>query len=165
MTYPPQRLVFFTVFAGTCLLMGVGYFMQYVLKLEPCPLCITQRFFIVLCGIFALSATVQNPKRTGARLYGVFIACSALIGAGFSTRQLYLQSLPPELAPACGPNLQYMFETFPLSEALTLLLRGDGNCAEVAWTFLGISIPGWTLVAFVGLALIGISEALNLAKR
>ena len=165
MKYPSQRLVFFIVFVGTCLLMGVGFFMQYVLKLEPCPLCITQRFFIVLCGIFALGAALHNPERTGARVYGFLVTCSALVGAGFSSRQLYLQSLPPEQAPACGPSIQYMFETFPLTEALSLLLRGDGNCAEVLWTFLGISIPGWTLVAFAGLALIGVSEALNLGKR
>lgn len=75
----------------------------------------------------------------------------AAIGSGFSLRQLYLQSLPPDQVPACGPDIAYMFENFPLLDAVSLLLRGDGNCAEVAWTFLGLSIPAWTFIAFVGL--------------
>ena len=73
---------------------------------------------------------------------------AALVGGGFSIRQLWLQSLPADQVPACGPSVDYILENFPLSKALEMLLRGDGNCAEVLWTFLGISIPGWTLVAF-----------------
>jgi disulfide bond formation protein DsbB len=71
-------------------------------------------------------------------------------------RQLYLQSLPAEQAPACGPGLGYMLENFPFMQALEIMLKGDGNCATVVWTFIGISIPGWTLIAFIGLAAISI---------
>lgn len=80
----------------------------------------------------------------------------AILGGSFSSRQLWLQSLPPDQVPACGPALDYLFENFPLMEVLSVMLRGDGNCAEVSWTFLSISIPGWTLVAFIGLALFNI---------
>ena len=78
----------------------------------------------------------------------------------FSGRQLYLQNLPADQVPACGPSLEFILETFPLSEAIGILLRGDGNCAEVAWTFMGLSIPGWTLVVFVGFAIGWILQAL-----
>ena len=79
-----------------------------------------------------------------------------IIGGGFSSRQVWLQSLPPDQVPACGPDLSYLIENFPLKEAFMVLLRGDGNCAEVTWTFLGVSIAGWTLVAFSGLMLINL---------
>tara|TARA_Y100000758_G_scaffold131882_1_gene93287 strand:- start:44 stop:364 length:321 start_codon:yes stop_codon:yes gene_type:complete len=72
-------------------------------------------------------------------------------GISLSIRQLYLQNLPPELVPTCGPDIDYLFETLPILEVFMLAIRGDGNCAEVLWSFLGISIPGWLLVAFVAL--------------
>ncbi|MGB5324188.1 MAG: disulfide bond formation protein B [Pseudomonadales bacterium] len=133
-------------------LLGFGYYLQYVEGLEPCPLCITQRFFLFLCGALGLIAALHRPSLAAARIYGIAGVLVAAAGSFFSGRQLYLQSLPEEQVPACGPSLDFILETFPLSEALTILLRGDGNCAEVSWTFLGLSIPGWTLVAFVGLA-------------
>lgn len=143
-----NRTLFFGLFLFSCGLMATGYFMQYVKGLEPCPLCITQRFFIVLAGAIALAAALHNPRRRGCMLYASGIALACVAGGSFSSRQLYLQSLPPDQAPACGPSLSFMLETFPLSKTLELLLRGDGNCAEVVARFLGLSIPGWTLVAF-----------------
>ena len=81
-------------------------------------------------------------------------AASILIaGASFSGRQVYLQGLPEDQVPACGPGLSYMLETFPLSKTLAAMLKGDGNCAEVVWSFLGLSIPAWTLLAFLSIAL------------
>ena len=114
--------------------------------------CITQRFFLVLSGLLGLAAALHRPAHRGARLYGNIGAITALSGGAFSTRQLYLQSLPAEQAPACGPSIEFIFDTFPLLDALEILLRGDGNCAEVSWRFLGLSIPGWTLLAFLALA-------------
>lgn len=141
------------IFGGVVGLMSFGYYLQYVEGLEPCPLCITQRFFLVLCGGLALLASLQKVQRTGAMIYGALGSLAAIAGGSFSTRQLYLQSLPADEAPACGPSIDFIFETFPVSEALSILLRGDGNCAEVTWQFLGLSIPGWTLIAFIGLAI------------
>lgn len=138
--------------AVACLL-GFGYYLQYVEGLEPCPLCITQRFFLALCGLLGIAAALHRPRVTIARVYAAIGVATASAGGFFSGRQLYLQSLPEDQVPACGPSLDFILETFPLSEAIGILLRGDGNCAEVSWTFLGLSIPGWTLVAFAGLAL------------
>lgn len=144
------RLEIFLAVTG---LLGFGYYLQYVEGLEPCPLCITQRFFLFLCGLLGLVAWLQKPGLRGARLYGVAGVGIVAAGGFFSARQLYLQSLPEDQVPACGPSLDFILETFPLSEAIGILLRGDGNCAEVAWSFLGLSIPAWTLVAFVGLGI------------
>jgi disulfide bond formation protein DsbB len=160
MPFPSARLIFLMVFLTCTGMMAFGYFLQYILDLEPCPLCITQRAFIVSCGLIALLGSIHGPGPLGIRIYGYLVALFAIAGGGFSTRQVYLQSLPPELAPACGPNIEYILETFPLVEALEVLLRGNGDCAEVLLTFLGLSIPGWTLVAFTGLALMGLFAAL-----
>jgi disulfide bond formation protein DsbB len=156
---PNSRLLFLLVFVFCALLMTTGYFMQYAMDMEPCPLCITQRFFIVLCGLISLIGALHNPGQKGRIGYGSLLALSALAGSGFSGRQLWLQSLPADQVPACGPGLAYMLETFPLSEALSILLSGDGNCAEVSWRFLGLSIPGWTLVCFAILIITGVVQA------
>ncbi len=126
--------------------------------LEPCPLCILQRIMVMATGLIALVAALHNPHQTGIRVYGALVTISAITGGGISGRQLWLQSLPEDEVPACGASLDYMLEIFPLTDVLSMVLSGDGTCAEVVWTFLGISIPGWTLVGFVGLAAIGIFQ-------
>ena len=142
-------------------LLAFGYFLQYVEGLAPCPLCITQRFFFFLCGLTALIAIIHHPAQLMTRVYAIFGASFALAGSGFAGRQLYLQSLPADQAPACGPSIEFIFDTFSMSEALSILLRGDGNCAEVAWQFLGISIPGWAAISFIGLAIAWLIQLRN----
>jgi len=78
------------------------------------------------------------------------------VGLAIAGRQVWLQSLPPDLVPECGPGLEYMFQAFPLTEALSMVLRGSGECAEVQWVFLGLTIPGWNLVVFSGFILLGL---------
>lgn len=152
MSLPSSRLTFLIIFLGCTGLILTGLYMQYFMDLYPCPLCITQRVFIVAVGLTALLAFLLNPGKVGRRGLGVLGIVFALVGSAFSLRQLWLQSLPEDQAPACGPDIGYLLDNFPLMDALSVLLRGDGNCAEVVWSFLGISIPGWTLVAFLGLA-------------
>lgn len=144
-------------------LMGTALYMEYGVGLEPCPLCITQRGFVLLTGLWALLALLHHPGRIGRRVYGGLGALSAALGAAVAMRQLYLQSLPPDQVPACGPSLGYILDVFPLTEAISVLLRGDGACAEVSWTFLGISIPGWTLAAFVLLIAVNLWQILRRA--
>ncbi|MEH6551880.1 MAG: disulfide bond formation protein B [Pseudomonadales bacterium] len=164
MTLPRPRLINLLIFIATSGLMSVGFIMEHQMGLEPCPLCMTQRIFIVLTGFFGLLAFLHNPGLRGTQIYGTATLLSALTGGGFSIRQLYLQSLPEDLVPACGPSLSYILDTFPLAHALKLMLTGDGNCAEVAWTFMGISIPGWTLVAFAALAGISIWQIVRSSR-
>jgi disulfide bond formation protein DsbB len=151
MSLPSTRWTFLIIFLGCTGLILTGLYMQYAMELYPCPLCITQRIFIIAVGLTGLLAFLLNPKTLGRRIFGVFGIICAALGASFSIRQLYLQSLPKDQVPACGPDLGYLLENFPLMDALSVLLRGDGNCAEVQWALFGISIAGWTLVAFVGL--------------
>lgn len=131
-------------------LMAFGLYLEHAQGLEPCPLCMSQRLFFVLSGLLALVAALHNPLRGGLRAYAAAIFVSSACGLGLAWRQLWLQSLPPGEAPACGPSLEYMFDALPFMEALELLMMGDGNCAEVTWTLFGISIPGWSLMAFAG---------------
>lgn len=156
-----SRLMFLGIFVATALMMAFGYWLQYAEGLEPCPLCMTQRIFITLAGLTGLVAALHGPGRAGIRVYGLLTLLFCAVGGAVSSRHLWLQSLPPGEAPACGPDLAYMFEAFPLKDAVMLLLQGDGNCAEVDWAFLGVSIPGWTLLAFVIIAALA---AWNLAR-
>jgi protein dithiol:quinone oxidoreductase len=161
MTLPSTRITFLVLFLGCVGLISVGMYMQYGMGLYPCPLCITQRIFIVGCGLTGLVAFLVNPQTTGKTVFGSLGLILAILGGGFSSRQLWLQSLPPDQVPACGPALEYLLANFPLMDALSVLLRGDGDCAKVTWTFLGISIAGWTLVAFLGLAAINAWQILR----
>ncbi len=143
------RLIAFIIFISSLASIITALIMQHMFEMEPCPLCITQRLFVMGAGGIAFIAFLHNPL---ARLlkcgYAAIGLALSLIGGGVSARHVWLQSLPEDQAPACGPGLEYMFDTFPLMEALTLLFKGDGNCADVVWSFLGLSIPGWTLVLF-----------------
>jgi len=138
-------------------LIGAALYMQHVLGLEPCPLCIIQRVLVIGLGALLLVAVVHDPGPAWRRVYGALVVVLGGLGAGVAGRHVWLQNLPPDRVPECGPGLEYMLETFPLSEALAMVLKGSGECAEVQWTFLGLTIPGWTLVVFAGLTLYGLA--------
>ena len=141
------------VFIGLVLLsvasmLFARVYLQSYLGLVACPLCITQRLFVVLWGVVALAGAVHNPPGWGRRVYAALCGLAAGAGGAVAARHVWIQHLPPDQVPACGPSLEYMLEHFPFSEALGLVLMGDGNCAEITWTFLGLSIPEQTLVVF-----------------
>lgn len=145
------------IWSGTIVLIAIALYMQYFMDLIPCALCMTQRVFVIVVGLVALIAWLHHSAtplgKKGLRSYTLLGMLMAVIGAAFSLRHLWLQSLPEELAPACGPSLGYLLDTVPFFEALDVLLKGDGNCAETSWSLFGITIPGWTLAAFIGLFL------------
>lgn len=145
--------------ACTAMILAAAY-MEHVMNMVPCSLCITQRGFVVLTGLIALIAAAHNPATTGRRIYAALGIISPLLGACFAGRQLWLQSLPADQVPACGPGLSYMFEVFPFMEAMKLLLQGDGNCAHVD-KILGLSLAAWTLMAFIGLAVVNLYQLLR----
>ena len=153
---PSRRLANGLGFLACTSLLGFAYFLQFYQDLEPCPLCIFQRLAIFGLGIVFALAAVHNPKAWGARVYGLLLLLIAGIGASIAARHVWLQHLPPEQVPECGPGLEYMLETFPLAETISTVLRGSGECGEVVWTFLGLSIPSWTLLVFIGLGLLGL---------
>ena len=157
---PSIRQTNLLLFIGGVLTILAGVYMEHVMKLLPCPLCITQRAFFNLIGILGLIAFIHNPKTKGRRIYAVLGIIAALGGGYFAQHQLWLQSLPADQVPACGPGLAYMFEVFPLLEAFKLLLQGDGTCAQVD-KILGLSIPMWSVIAFTGFGLINLYQALR----
>lgn len=151
MTLPGIRLTNLLIFLLCVGLLAYAYYSQLVLGLHPCPLCISQRIFVALVGIAALIAAIHNPARLGRRLYTGFAIAAGILGAIVAGRHVWIQNLPADQVPACGPSLNYILETFPLTEAIAVLFRGDGNCADVVWNFLGLSMPAWVLIAFIGL--------------
>jgi len=134
-------------------MMGFALYAQHVLGLEPCPLCVLQRIAVVATGALFLLAAMHDPGRVGARIYGFLIALAAGAGAVVAGRHVWLQGLPPDQVPECGPGLNYMLDNLPLTEVVSKVLFGSGSCAEVHWTFLGLSMPGWTLIWFLVLGL------------
>ena len=145
---------------ASMMLIAWLYFQLY-LQLTPCPLCMTQRVFVVATGLVAIGAWIHNPGSFARRVYAIVGFITAALGAVVAGRHTWLQSLPEDQQPACGPSLEYMFEVLPFSEALRVLFQGDGNCADILWSFLGLSIPGWTLVSFIGLMALNIWQALR----
>ena len=161
---PSVRNTNFLIFITCTLMMLAAAYMEHVMKMIPCSLCITQRGFVVLTGLIALVAAIHNPATGGRRVYAVLGIISPLLGACFAGRQLWLQSLPADQVPACGPGLAYMFEVFPFMEALKLLLQGDGNCAHVD-KILGLSLAAWTLIAFIGLAGVNLYQLIRKQEK
>jgi len=155
------RIWFFLGFLGCAFLLSMGAYFQFVDGLEPCPLCISQRIAILLTGIVFLLAGLHNPGVLGIKIYAILGTLTALAGGAISTRHVWLQHLPPEEVPECGPGLEYIFNNFPLTETLKLMLNGTGDCAKVDWTFMGLSMPGWTLVAFLLLAALSLLQFWN----
>jgi disulfide bond formation protein DsbB len=153
-----EKKIDFLIFIACIILLGIAYFMQYIMGLSPCYLCITQRFFIAIIGLFSLLAFIHNK---GPKIYGLIVAFSALVGGFFASKQLWLQSLPPEKIPACGPPVDYLFDSFNVSEAIKILIQGDGNCAAVQWTFIGISIPGWSLICFIAIVILSVLKIIR----
>jgi disulfide bond formation protein DsbB len=137
-------------------LLGYGYWLQYAQGLEPCPLCLVQRGFFYAVGAIFLLGALHDPGRAGTWVYAALVTLFAAGGAAAAGRQVWLQHLPADKVPQCGPDLFFMLENFPLAQTLEKLVKGTGECAAVDWTFLGLSIAGWALLWFVGFALYAI---------
>lgn len=142
------RLFYLAVFSGCLGLLGFGLYLEHGTGLEPCPLCIFQRIAYIAVMLIALLAAIHHPAGRGRYVYAALSIITAGTGAGIAGRQTWLQHLPADQVPECGPGLEYMLEVFPLAQALELILKGSGECAEVQWTFLGFSIAEWSLVCF-----------------
>jgi disulfide bond formation protein DsbB len=143
------NLATFAVCTG---MLAFGYFLQFVKGIEPCPLCMIQRLAFAITGVVSLVAALHHPARIGARLYGAIIALAALGGAAVAARHVWLQHIPAEQRPSCGPGLDYLLSTFGPLESFSRILRGSGECGVVDWTFLGLSIPELTLPSFIAFA-------------
>ena len=133
-----------------CILSGgllcIGLVMEHAMGLSPCPLCMMQRIWLALVGLTAYASLAHSP-RWG--IYPLVGGVFAIIGSGFSLRQIWLQNLPKDQVPSCGPDLAYMIQSFPLSDLLAAMTSGTGDCAEVSWSLLGLRIPAWLFAGFM----------------
>jgi disulfide bond formation protein DsbB len=153
MTSRQGNLLGFAACAG---LLAYAYYAQMVLHLEPCPLCIFQRVGVFALGIVFLIAAAHDPVGWGRRVYALLLAAAALATVGVAVRHLYIQSLPEGSIPACGASLDFMLKVFSLSEVLVKVLTGSGECAKVTWSFLGLAMPAWVLIAALALGIYGL---------
>jgi protein dithiol:quinone oxidoreductase len=141
----------FALLALACTgLLGFGIYLQHVVGLEPCPMCIVQRYAMTLIGVLAMLGLVWRSV-LGGRVLALLAVLLAAGGAFVAARQTWLQWYPPEVA-SCGRDFYGMIESFPLQRAIPLIFRGSGDCSKVDWTFLGGSIANWSFVAFVAMA-------------
>lgn len=141
------RQIYLGIFIVCAGLIGFGLFLQHAQGLEPCPMCILQRYAFVLTGVIALVAALHNPQVIGRWTYSILILLATGFGGGVAIRHVYLEHNPPQIFD-CGADLGFMMESFPLAEALPMIFRGTGDCSKVLWRFLGLSIAEWALIWF-----------------
>jgi disulfide bond formation protein DsbB len=137
-------------------MLAYAWYAQAVLGLEPCPLCIFQRVGIAVIGLLFVLAALHNPKRWGARVYGVLLVLAALVTIGVAARHVWIQSQPPGTVASCGASLSYMLQVFPVGDVIRKVLTGSGECAKVTWRLLGLTMPAWVLIAAVVLGAVAL---------
>lgn len=125
-------------------MLSYALYVQHFDFIDPCPLCVLQRLCYFWIGGVALLAFIHGPGRAGNLVYGGLLIAGGAVGLSISGRHLWLQNLPADQVPDCGMGLNYMLETMPLADVLSQVFYGSGECAEVHWRFLGLSMPGWT---------------------
>ncbi len=155
---PSQRQVFAFILLVSLASMACALYLQYAVRLQPCPLCIFQRVAMMSAGLIALIAVLHDG---GRRVYALLLALAALAGTGVAARHVWLQHLPADQVPDCGPGLNYMLQVFPLHKVLSLVLRGSGECAKIDWTFFGFSLPELSGATFIAIFLLALWQMLR----
>ncbi len=136
--------------------MAFALYMQYAKGYEPCPMCIFQRIAMIGAGLVFLLGALHEPQQFGRWVYAILAGLFSTAGALIAGRHVWLQSLPADQVPACGPTLDYLMDMLPFMEVLQMVIRGDGNCAKIDAAWIGLSLPAWTLMAFLALGLLAI---------
>jgi disulfide bond formation protein DsbB len=157
------RRVLALVCAACAGMLAFGLYLQHVVGLEPCPMCIVQRYALVLVAVVAGITAFATRKSLLVSGSGLIAVLSGL-GAFVAARQSFLQWYPPEIA-SCGRDLYGMIETFPLKRAIPMIFKGSGDCTKIDWTFLGLSIANWSFVCFVVIAVLAIALVVRPLKK
>ena len=129
--------------------VALALVIQTIYKLEPCPLCITQRIFFMGLGVLFLIGAFLKPASLLQKIFAALQVITALGGAGWAMRHWYLQANKESMIADCGVGFDYMFENFPLKKMFTLIFKGTGDCAAIDWTFLGLTLPQLGLISFI----------------
>jgi disulfide bond formation protein DsbB len=149
LTAAPRRVL--ALISVACVgMLAFGMYLQHVVGLEPCPMCIVQRYALIGVALFTGLAAARSARGWWMSLAGLALVAS-VFGAFVAARQSWLQWYPPEVA-TCGRDFYGMIENYPMSRAIPMIFRGSGDCAAIDWTFLGGSIANWSFVCFVGFA-------------
>jgi len=149
------RTLFLLGFAACAGLLAYAIYLQLHAGLEPCPLCIFQRVAFAALGLVFLVGGLHAPRGAAARrVYGAFGLLATLAGVAVAGNHVRLQHLPPEQVPSCGPGLDYLMESMPVTGVIRKVMTGSGECANVDWSFIGLSMPAWSLLWFVGLGVL-----------
>ncbi|OTG85042.1 disulfide bond formation protein B [Acinetobacter sp. ANC 4648] len=157
MQWRNYRFVSGILFLASVVGMAFALYLEHAQGLEPCPLCVFQRIGLIGLGLISLIACLHNPISTGFKRVYAFLGLVAIAwSAGVAARHVWLQNLPPDQVPSCGPGLDYWVETLPMKSVFKEVLTGSGECAMVDWTFLGQSLPVWSLAFFSVLTLISL---------
>ena len=167
------RLANLAGFIACAALLGYAYYSQFVLGLEPCPLCIFQRIGIFAIGVVFLVAAAHGARGWGRYVYGTLIGIASLATIGVSARHIWVQAQPPGSVPSCGAPLDVLWKFTPVFDVIKKVLTGGGECQEVNWRFLGLAMPAWVLIAAVALGVFGVlvnvrrggAPALSLATK
>jgi disulfide bond formation protein DsbB len=147
----PRRVLALVAVACVAML-AFGLYLQHVVGLEPCPMCIVQRYALVLVAL--VTGITAFTDRKGLLMTGSLVTLLlAGFGAFVAARQSFLQWFPPEEA-SCGRDFYGMIETFPLKRAIPMIFKGSGDCSKIDWTFLGLSIANWSFLCFAAIALV-----------
>jgi protein dithiol:quinone oxidoreductase len=158
------RMIYLLSFVACVGLIAFALYLQHKLGEDPCALCVFQRVAVIALGVVCLIAGLHNAADKGNRIYASLALLTSLIGGGIAARHVWLQHLPKDQVPECGPGLSYLMESQPWLQVLKNVLQGSGECAEVGWTFLNLSIPEWTLICFVLFAGMAIFQLRNRRK-
>lgn len=130
-------------------MIGIALFFQYYMELDPCPLCIVQRVIVMSFAVIFFLALLQGPKTWGRRIFGLLLTLTSVAGLAVAGRHTWLQHLPADKVPECGPGLEFWMNNLPPSDVFQKVFQGSGECAEVVWTFMGLSIPELSVIAFI----------------
>jgi disulfide bond formation protein DsbB len=131
-------------------LLAYAIYEQFAMGIEPCPKCIFQRIAFMAMALFFFTGAIHAPGSKGRRIYAILVAIAAAVGVVIAARHLYVQLAPhDEMMEGCGPGLNYLLESFPIADAIKKAFMASGDCGEINWTFLGITMPGWTLIWYV----------------
>lgn len=139
-------------FLACAALIAYALYSQHVLGDEPCPLCIFQRVAVMAVGVLFLLAALHDPAAIGVKVYGALLVLAAAIGGAISIRHIWIQSQPADAVAACGATLDYMLDMLPVTQVITKVLTGSGECHAINWTLLGLSMPWWVLFSLIALA-------------
>jgi protein dithiol:quinone oxidoreductase len=145
-------------------LIGYALYSEHVLGYMPCPLCIFQRVGIIALGVVFLIAALHAPRGRGRYVYAALVGIAALATAGIAARHVYIQTLPPGTVPSCGAPLDVMLQFSPFFDVVKNVLTASGECGNIDWTFLGLSMPAWVLVCAVALGALGVVANARPAK-